>query len=168
MKHGLFLLLVITLCACQIKQKTNKEEQPDWEILSIRISNDVKKEGIGIFHDSDTCRYNLIFKDSINPIDSTCYSFEGFIILNKKQRDSLYYKINDIISTSPFPKTTVSDYAGDYVSFQINPGSVVTSSCMYSSISDWSEISASTKEIYRLTFDKMYQNQFIPQKYESK
>lgn len=159
--------MIVTFFSCQTKQQEN-EEQPDWKLLSIRISNDSKKESIGIFHDSDTCRYNVIFRDSINPIDSTCYRFEGFIILNKKQRDSLYYKVNDIISKPIFPPSTVTDYAGDYISFQINPGSVVTTSCMYSSISDWSEISASTGEIYRLTFEKMYQNQSIPKKYQSK
>lgn len=159
-----FLLFLLVSCNRQEvrdPKKVQLEIENDWGILEVSVENDQIREKIGIFYDNDTCRYRKTIIDTVyfKKHGSFPGSDQTFLI-DKAEKKKIYNLFCDVINDRVYPASTVSCYAGDYVSFSIGKFGNPEVVCKYSSVADWHEISPAINKIYNLTFRKVY-NQHV-------
>ena len=150
----LFLSLLTSSCSSKVEQKPLEEKQFEnpWEWLKIEVD----KELIWIFATEDTCFYRKkldefeISKEG----EKRRKIIEGRFVLNKQQRDSVFFLGEDAIKNFVESDGFVSCYAGQYVSISLK-GSTGSISCGYSSISDWTKVSTTLSKLAKMTFDQI-------------
>lgn len=154
-KFFTLIFIVITIFSCQPKNDNQNviENLHNWE--SFIIETGFQK--VQIFNKTDSISYtNTIYKDGVNGIPPK-YELdrieEGFVTLNKSERDSLISHIVNIISKPTITDIHATDYVGN-VKFVLDRHNMKII-CQYNSVGDWTELSNDTKRVYEILNSKI-------------
>jgi hypothetical protein len=151
------IFYTLLISACQEKKEAKKANDLNWDMLDIEIQDDSKTERFAVFSNEDSCRYFLTIRDKNHFRKFGCFDQKRVaFILSKQNKKELHQLFQNLFLYPKSPKYEVTCYAGEYVIFTINQYGNPSLSCKYSSISNWSETSKTTKKIYNLTFKKIY------------
>ena len=156
LSYILFFALLTSSCSSKVEEKQNpveeKQEENPWHWLKIEVD----KELMWIPANEDTCFYRKKLDDYeiTKEGEKKRKTFEARFVLNKQQRDSVFLLGEDAIKNFVESDDFVTCYAGQYVSINLE-GYTGSISCGYSSISDWTKVSATLSKLARMTFDKV-------------
>jgi len=142
--------LIIQLLACK-EHKPNDPKPEKWEVLELKIEDREMRERIGIIY-TDSCFYSKTVFDTIYFKKHGEYFSETHrFFLSRKDKEALHLLFIDAIE-HPVPTSTVSCYAGEYITLTLNKYGNPEISCSYSSVSNLWNSSTTLSKIKRLTF----------------
>ena len=150
MKINLFLAAILLLFSCQSKTATEPVPSETWEYVDIRFDNIVLR----ISNFDNTVKKNTLLnfretsKGSVTTYTPDIIK-ERIVKISSNQKDSIYKWSKKLIEYPIQPKRFCTDYAGKLLlNIQINEQ--VTQSCWYTSICEWSTLSAETTKLNTL------------------
>lgn len=156
MKTGIITIIILAFTSCN--NPNNQEEKIykpilEWQTLKIESRNQTiiidKNMDYGV---RDTCDFEEIKLDKYITENKPINRGQEYLEINQQEKDSLFKYVYDIVNNPIYTDQFTTSYVGN-ISISFSMGNT-TRTCKYNSVGNWTTISSSTQNLYKLLIVK--------------